>query len=89
MHRIFINIITAIILEIHFPVILLRIYVENFHSIHVHSPSTKERSRNSCEIIGIYTKNATELLTGQIPNRPQCKLTATCTVSTGKHFYFY
>jgi hypothetical protein len=39
--------------------------------------------------IGIYTGNATELITGQIPNQSQCKLTGICIVSTGKDFYFY
>jgi hypothetical protein len=64
-------------------------YVEHFHSNHVHLRSTQVRSRNSYEIIGIYTENTTELLTGQIQNQPECKLTANCTVSTGKDFYFY
>jgi hypothetical protein len=36
LHRVFIIIITTIILKIYFPLISLRIYVEHFHSIHVH-----------------------------------------------------
>jgi hypothetical protein len=71
-------------------------YVEHFHPIHVHLPSTKARSRNSCEGIGIYIVNVTELLTGQIPNQPQCRLAGTCTVPAGtctvpagKNVYFY
>jgi len=38
-------------------------YVEHFYSIHVHLPSTKVRSRNSCKYNEIFTENITELLT--------------------------
>jgi len=63
-------------------------YVEHFHSNHVHLPSTQVRSRNSYEIIGIYTENTTELLTGQIPNQPECKLTANCRFQQERIFIF-
>jgi hypothetical protein len=76
--RVFIILITTVILKIICPLFSLRKYVENFHSIHVHIGSTNVTSRSCCDSIGIYTGNAIELQIGQIPNHPECRLAGTC-----------